>query len=56
MKRKSNGMSPDMFTDAMSSTPIPVFSTVNNAENNSNLETKVPEVSFEGNNIQNELI
>jgi phage anti-repressor protein len=34
MKKKSNGMSPDMFHDAMSSTPIPVFTTANEVDKN----------------------
>jgi hypothetical protein len=69
MKKKLNDMSPDMFNDAMSSTPIPVFTNVNDAAKNETSErftkvpevpkerfTKVPEVSFEGNQIKNELI
>jgi hypothetical protein len=69
MKKKSDGMSPDMFNDAMSSTPIPVFTTVSDAAKNDTSErftkvpevpnerfTKVPEVSFDGNQIKNELI
>jgi phage anti-repressor protein len=69
MKKKLNDMSPDMFNDAMSSTPIPVFTTVSDAAKNDTSErftkvpevpnerfTKVPEVSFDGNQIKNELI
>jgi hypothetical protein len=54
MKKKSNGMSPDMFHDATSSTPIPVFTTANNSTKNesSNLLQNVPD----GNSIQKELI
>jgi phage anti-repressor protein len=61
MKKKSNGMSPDMFNDALSSTPIPVFTNANDAAQNDPSEQlpsvpDVPEVSFDGNHIQNELI
>jgi phage anti-repressor protein len=69
MKKKLNDMSPDMFNDAMSSTPIPVFTTVSDAAKNDTSErftkvpevpnerfTKVPEVSFEGNQVKNQLI
>jgi phage anti-repressor protein len=62
MKKKSNDMSIDMFNDAMSSTSIPVFTTANDATKNDTPKvpevpfTKVPEVSFDGNHIQNELI
>jgi phage anti-repressor protein len=72
MKKKSNDMSIDMFNDALSSTPIPVFTNANDAAQNAPSEqflsvpdvpevpkepfTKVPEVSFDGNHIQNELI
>jgi phage anti-repressor protein len=69
MKKKSNDMSIDMFNDAMSSTSIPVFTNANDATKNDTPETstkvpdvpeepftKVPEVSFDGNHIQNELI
>jgi phage anti-repressor protein len=61
MKKKSNGMSPDMFNDAMSSTPIPVFNNANDAAQNDPSEpfpsvTDVPEVSFDANQITNELI
>jgi phage anti-repressor protein len=69
MKKKSNDMSIDLFNDALSSTPIPVFTTANDAAQNDTPEsftkvpevpterfTKVPEVSFDGNHIQNELI
>jgi phage anti-repressor protein len=69
MKKKLNDMSPDMFNDAMSSTPIPVFTRVNDAVKNDTSErftkvpevqkeqfTKVPEVSLDGNQIKNELI
>jgi phage anti-repressor protein len=54
MKKKSDGMSPDMLNDAMSSTPIPVFTTVNEGTKNEtqNLLQNVPD----GNSIQNELI
>jgi phage anti-repressor protein len=61
MKKKSNDMSPDMFNDAMSSTPIPVFINANDAAQNEPLEqipsvTDMPEVSFDANQITNELI
>jgi phage anti-repressor protein len=61
MKKKSSGMSPDMFHDALSSTPIPVFTNANDVAQNDPSEpipsvTDVPEVSFDGNHIQNELI
>jgi phage anti-repressor protein len=58
MKKKSDGMSPDMFHDAMSSTPIPVFTNANDAAKNDTSERfpKVPEVSLDGNQITNELI
>jgi phage anti-repressor protein len=61
MKKKSNGMSPDMFHDATSSTPIPVFTNANDAAPNAPSEpipsvTDVPEVSFDANPVQNELI
>jgi phage anti-repressor protein len=56
MKKIKKDMSIDMFHDGTSSTPIPVFTTANNAEKNSTPETKVPEVSSDGNNIPNELI
>jgi phage anti-repressor protein len=58
MKKKLNDMSQDMFNDAMSSTPIPVFTTVNDAAKNETSDpfTKVPEVSWDGNQIKNELI
>jgi phage anti-repressor protein len=61
MKKKSNDMSFDMFNDAMSSTPIPVFTTANDAAQNAPSEQflsvpDVPEVSFDANQIQNELI
>jgi phage anti-repressor protein len=54
MKKKSNGMSPDMFHDATSSTPIPVFTSINEGTKNEskNLLQNVPD----GNSIQNELI
>ncbi len=47
-------MSPDMFHDAVSSTPIPVFTSFNevNKNDSSNLLQNVPD----GNSIQNELI
>jgi hypothetical protein len=35
MKKKSDGMSPDMFNDATSSTPIPVFTTNEETKNES---------------------
>jgi phage anti-repressor protein len=61
MKKKSNGMSPDMFHDALSSTPIPVFTNANDAAPNDPSEpipsvTDVPEVFFDANQITNELI
>jgi phage anti-repressor protein len=69
MKKKLNDMSQDMFNDAMSSTPIPVFTTVNDAAKNDTSDqftkvpevpeeqfTKVPEVSLDGNQVKNELI
>jgi phage anti-repressor protein len=61
MKKKSNDVSPDMFNDAMSSTPIPVFTNANDAAQNDPSEqipsvTDVPEVSFDANQITNELI
>jgi phage anti-repressor protein len=62
MKKKSNDMSFDMFNDAMSSTSIPVFTNANDATKNDTPKvpevpfTKVPEASFDGNRIQNELI
>jgi phage anti-repressor protein len=61
MKKKSDGMSPDMFHDAMSSTPIPVFTNANDAAKNEPAEqfpsvSDVPEVSFDANQITNELI
>jgi phage anti-repressor protein len=61
MKKKSDGMSPDMFNDAMSSTPIPVFTNANDAAKNDPSEqfpsvSDVPEVSFDANQITNELI
>jgi phage anti-repressor protein len=69
MQKKSNDMSINMFNDGISSTPIPVFTTANDAVKNDTPEsftkvpevpterfTKVPEVSFDGNHIQNELI
>jgi phage anti-repressor protein len=34
MKKKSNGMSPDMFRDAMSSTTIPILSTTKEGDKN----------------------
>jgi phage anti-repressor protein len=61
MKKKDNGMSPDMFHDALSSTPIPVFTNANDAAPNAPSEqipsvTDVTEVSFDANPVQNELI
>ncbi|MFM2267638.1 MAG: hypothetical protein RL757_1079 [Bacteroidota bacterium] len=57
MQKKSDGMSPDMFHDAMSSTPIPVFTNANAAKNDtSDTFHKVPEVSFDGNQVKNQLI
>jgi phage anti-repressor protein len=61
MKKKSNDMSPDMFIDAMPSTPIPVFNNTNDADQNAPSEQlssvpDVPEVSFDANQITNELI
>jgi phage anti-repressor protein len=61
MKKKSDGMSPDMFNDAMSSTPTPVFTNANDASKNEPSEqlpsvSDVPEVSFDANQITNELI
>jgi phage anti-repressor protein len=66
MKKKSNDMSFDMFNDAMSSTPIPVFTNANDAAQNAPSEPflsvpDVPEVSgtdtsFDANQSQNELI
>jgi phage anti-repressor protein len=53
MKKKSDGMSTDMFHDAMSSTPIPVFTNATDAAKNA---LSVPEVSFDANQITNELI
>jgi phage anti-repressor protein len=60
-EKKSNGMSPDMFHDATSSTPIPVFTNANDGAPNAPSEpipsvTDVPEVSFDANPVQNELI
>jgi phage anti-repressor protein len=61
MKKKSDGMSPDMFHDATSSTPIPVFTNANDGAQNDPSEqipsvTDVPEVFFDANQITNELI
>jgi phage anti-repressor protein len=63
MKKKSNDMS-DMFIDAMSSTPVPVFTNANDAAKNDTSErftnvsevSEVSEVSFDANHIQKELI
>ena len=54
-------MSPDMFNDAMSSTPIPVFTNANDAAKNEHAEqfpsvSDVPDVYFGANQITNELI
>jgi phage anti-repressor protein len=56
MKKKLNDMSPDMFNDAMSSTPIPVFTTATDADKNAPSVPEVSEVSFDANQIKNELI
>jgi phage anti-repressor protein len=58
MKKNLDDMSPDMFNDAVSSTPIPVFTNASDATKNDTPETftKVPEVSFDENHIQSELI
>jgi phage anti-repressor protein len=56
MKKKSYGMSPDMFNDAVSSTPIPIFSTNEGTKNESqNLLQNKTDVT-EGDTTQNELI
>jgi phage anti-repressor protein len=51
-------MSPDMFNDATSSTPISVFTNVNDVVKNATSEQfpDVPDVSFDTNQITNELI
>ena len=52
-------MSPDMFNDAMSSTLIPVFTTATDADKNASSVpevSEVSEVSFDANQITNELI
>jgi anti-repressor protein len=54
-------MSPDMFNDTMSSTPIPVFTNASDAAKNDPSEqfpsvSDVPEVSFDANQITTELI
>jgi phage anti-repressor protein len=54
MKKKSNGMSPDMFHDATSSTPIPVFTSIN--EGTKNESQNLLQKETEGNSIQTELI
>jgi phage anti-repressor protein len=54
MKNKSNGMSPDMLHDATSSTPIPVFTSIN--EGTKNESQNLLQKETEGNPIQNELI
>jgi phage anti-repressor protein len=54
MKKKSDGMSPDMFHDAMSSTPIPVFTSIN--EGTKNESPNLLQKETEDNPIQNELI
>jgi phage anti-repressor protein len=52
MKKKSDGMSPDMFHDAMSSTSIPVFTT---SDTNGTPEVStVPEVPFDEKQEQKE--
>jgi anti-repressor protein len=56
MKKKSDGMSPDMFNDAMSSTPNPVFTNATDAAKNALSVPEVPEVSFDANQITTELI
>ncbi len=54
MKKKDNGMSPDMLNDAMSSTSIPVFTTTN--EGNKNESQNPLQKQKESNSIQKELI
>jgi phage anti-repressor protein len=54
MKKKSDGMSPDMFHDATSSTPIPVFTSIN--EGTKNESPNLLQKETEGTPIQNELI
>jgi anti-repressor protein len=54
MKKKSSGMSPDMFNDALSSTPIPVFTPIN--EGTKNESQNLLQNETDGNSSQNELI
>jgi hypothetical protein len=54
MKKKSDGMSPDRFHDATSSTPIPVFTSIN--EGTKNESKNLLQKETEGTPIQNELI
>jgi phage anti-repressor protein len=54
MKKKSNGMSPDMFNDALSSTPIPVFTPIN--EGTKNESKNLLQNETDDNFRQNELI
>jgi phage anti-repressor protein len=53
MKKKSDGMSPDMFHDATSSTPISVFTTNEETKNESK---NLLQNATDGNSIKNELI
>jgi phage anti-repressor protein len=52
MKKKSNGMSPDMFHDATPSTPIPFFIPINEGTKNESQNL----LQKNGNSIQTELI